>query len=157
MEKQDNADPARTWQRLTELLEQLLTQQNTGIDELRRQMTELQGIVAQVAGMNTVGNVLENGFETLTAQLAPLRDLAPRRTLMKTDGYARLRNLREAMAVPAWTGAGSLSVPEKRVPFIGEVAPRDRFPGYGSLTGTFVVVEEIARDEENTPGRGTST
>lgn len=138
---------------------------------LEQRITELYSIVGQVAAMNTVGNVLENGFEALSARIepleafsayiAPLRDLAPRRTHMSIDGHKRLRNLREATARPKWSGAGSLSVAEMRVPFIGEIAPPDRTHTHVRPTGIFAFVAEASapatRSEESDPEGGTSS
>lgn len=89
--------------------------------ELRQQVAELSQFVMRLAGASVVENVLVNGFATLSAQLEPLRDLAPQRTHMKEDEYKRLQILRHSLARPEWTGAGSLSVKEEHVPFIGEV------------------------------------
>lgn len=54
-------------------------------------------------------------------QLAPLQELAPRRTPLEIGAINRLEKLRKSQRRPDWTGAGSLSVPERNVAFIGEV------------------------------------
>lgn len=54
-------------------------------------------------------------------ELASLQELAPRRTPLEIGAIKSLEKLRKSQKRPDWTGAGSLSVQEKNVPFIGEV------------------------------------
>lgn len=99
--------------------------------QLWRQVTELNHRVRQLAEMVTVENVMVNGFERLSAQLEPLRELGPsRRQLLNEDQRTRLQNLRDSLKRPKWSSAGLLPTKDtERVPFIGAEVPR--VPAHG--------------------------
>lgn len=101
------------------------------ITRLQHQITILE---KQLAQRSNVKQILSQGFETLSAQLGPLQNLAPERTLLGDDRNARLQNLRKALARPEWNGAGTLPMEEYPVFFIGEVAPQQVDSIQGTLT-----------------------
>lgn len=97
-------------------------------EELKR----LGEVVQKLTQMSSIECILTNGFEELSAKLAPLSDLAPKRTPLDEEtenGEARLKNLVDAWTRPGWSGATSLPVPNAPVSFIGAKAPP-------SLTGS---------------------
>ena len=115
-------------------------QHNVGMAQLQEKVEMLNLAVAGLAGLNALDTVITNGFETLIAQMGPLKDLSPTRTNLNETENARLAVLRASHARPFWRSAGSLSVPEMRVAFIfenftGPPLPRDtlqyRNPGQG--------------------------
>lgn len=61
-------------------------------------------------------------LETLTEQLAPLRELKPQLQPLPEDVVAQLRTIRLALARPDWAGAGRLFDTQ-------EATPRTVFPG----------------------------
>jgi len=79
--------------------------ESTDVEALRQEVMELRQFVARVAEASTIENVIINGFSELATQLQPLRELAPRRTLLKEPGYEKLRTLHSALAHPKWTGS----------------------------------------------------
>jgi hypothetical protein len=90
-------------------------------EDVRAQLAELREAVWRVTESQTMEHAMRHGFKSLIDQLEPLRDLAPQRTLLSETELERLRQLRASLARPIWSSAGSLSVQEMRVPFIGEV------------------------------------
>jgi hypothetical protein len=88
-----------------------------------QELKRLSEVVQQLTHMSSIECILTNGFEELSAKLAPLGDLAPKRTPLDEDGQARLTNLVNAWKRPAWSGATSLPVPNEPVSFIGAKAP----------------------------------
>jgi hypothetical protein len=103
---------------------ELLKQQNQTITEiLLAQKAEVFGILNTVAETNTMGNVMQHGFATLSAHLAPLRDLTPHRTPLEPEGYARLRNLRASLEREEWGSVQGLEIRQLPVPFIGALPP----------------------------------
>jgi hypothetical protein len=75
--------------------------------------------------VSNIDNTLSNGLASISDQLRPLReldrlrDLTTQRTRVEREPADRLENLREALKRPKWTDAGSLSVREEPVRFIG--------------------------------------
>jgi hypothetical protein len=130
----ENSETAELRQQLAELLalNQILREQHAATTQ---RVDTLNQFVLRVAGASSVENVLVKGFETLSAQLEPLRDLTPKRTPMDDDGYARLQNLRDTLARPNWSNASSLSVLELPVAFIGEVV-RPQLSSDGTAEGS---------------------
>lgn len=120
MAERDDAESERLQQQMSELLEHI---KRSDTVELRQQVNDLYNMVRQVAGMSTMENVLLNGFDTLSAQLAPLRDLTPRRTQLPDEGYLRLLNLRRSLARPDWNEVGFKLPREEAVSFIGQALP----------------------------------
>jgi hypothetical protein len=137
-------------QQIGELMERLERMQSASLGELRSDISELRRYVGQVAEMSTTANVLENGFEVLSTQLAPLRDLAPTRVLLSDNQNLRLRNLRQALQRPDWTSVGTLSPRDRGVPFIGMTAPP---PAAGQTTHFIFVAEGRAVQSAPGPGR----
>lgn len=91
-----------------------------------QELKRLSEVVQQLTHMSSIECILTNGFEELSAKLAPLGDLAPKRTPLDhqtEDGEARLKSLINALKRPGWSGATSLPVPNNPVFFIGEKAP----------------------------------
>jgi hypothetical protein len=104
------------------------------LDEYIKLVSHVNSLSAQVAalsGMQTMGNVLQNGFKTLEdhlrpladlpAQLAPLRDLAPERPPIPAAAGQAITAVLTAMERPRLPGIGSLGIGEANVPFIGQL------------------------------------
>ena len=92
-----------------------------------QELKRLSEVVQQLTHMSSIECILTNGFEELSAKLAPLGDLAPKRTPLDEqteNGEARLKSLVNALKRPGWSGATSLPVPNSPVFFIGEKAPQ---------------------------------
>lgn len=53
---------------------------------------------------------LANALKGIVQQLAPLQELAPRRTQMDDEEMKRLRQLRASLDRPKWSGASNLMV-----------------------------------------------
>ena len=94
---------------IAKLLQQL-TEQNSIITELRQQDAAsseradmLNQFVMRVAGASSVEEVLSKGFKSLSAQLEPLRDLTPRRTLLSYEALKLLGDLRKSLDRPDWS------------------------------------------------------
>jgi|HubBroStandDraft_2_1064218.scaffolds.fasta_scaffold07209_3 hypothetical protein len=102
--------------------------QNVSIAQLHKKVDDLNQAVVGLAGLSAIENVIGAGFETLIAQVQPLRDIAtPRQPLVKEEN-ARLTALRASLERPVWSSAGSLSIPEMRVPFMFENVPGPPLP-----------------------------
>jgi hypothetical protein len=97
--------------------------QDTHILKLRSELDRLNQAVMGLAGLSSMDNVVGNGFEMLMTQLQPLQDLTPPRRRLDDAQNGQLTALRASAARPEWRSAGSLSIPEKRVPFIFERDP----------------------------------
>lgn len=124
---------------------ELLKQQNQTITEiLLAQKAEVLGILGTVTETNTMGHVLQHGFSTLSAQLAPLRDLSPRRTPLDPDQFARLDNLRRSLARQEWGDVQGLEVKQLPVPFIGAVPP----PAPAATVAELYYVAQAVRDDQ---------
>lgn len=99
---------------------------------LELQMHNISATVGTLSGMSTVGNVLEQGFKmleyqlapigALPAQLAPLRDLAPRRVPIPEAAAQTVATVLGAMRRPELPGFGSLGIQQANVSFIGQGA-----------------------------------
>ena len=114
--------------------------QDVSIAQLQDRVERLNQAVVGLAGLSAIDNVIGNSFETLIAQLEPLKDLSTPRHLLVKDENARLAALRASLDRPVWKSSGSLSTPEMRVPFMfenvsGPPLPQDtppyRNPGQG--------------------------
>lgn len=91
-----------------------------------QELKRLSEVVQQLTHMSSIECILTNGFEELSAKLAPLGDLAPKRTPLDDQpepAEARLKSLVDALKRPGWSGATSLPVPNGPVDFIGAKAP----------------------------------
>jgi hypothetical protein len=108
------------------------------VKSLEAKLNHLYANVATLSEMNTVGNVLAQGFNRfddhlkilagLPAQLAPLANLAPERPPIPEQAGQAITAVLDAMKRPNLPGIGSLGVGEANVPFIGQ--PRDpQLPG----------------------------
>jgi len=101
------------------------------VQSLAVQVNQLSASVNALSGMNTVGNVLEQGFHRfeeplraiagLPAQLAPLIKLAPDRPDIPEAAGLAINQLLGAMKRPELPGIGSLGIGEANVPFIGQL------------------------------------
>lgn len=106
----DQPDEARLENLIKSLLEKILNERSCRTED------NLGFIEAQPT--------LADALKGIVQQLAPLQELAPRRTQMKDGEILRLKQLRDSLLRPEWSGAGKLSSvqEEKNVAFIGEVA-----------------------------------
>lgn len=108
-------------------------------DEVGRRLDRIELAVGRLGEASAGDNLLFNGFETLIAQLEPLRELSPQLAALPADESARLLHLRQSMARPKWEGGGPLPEAREDVHFIGEVAPdrpRTSPPAGFSQTGS---------------------
>lgn len=108
-----NEKPDRYDHDLKTLKEELERRQATANDKMQGELTHLAEMVSHLCGMSSMENVLQQGFDTLKAQLAPLRELSPQRKPLEPEANNRLRNIRESLIHPAWDGVDYL-VPTKR-------------------------------------------
>jgi hypothetical protein len=120
MQKRDNPD----YPELKNLLKEILEQQNEAANaRIQNQLTQLNNVVSQLVGMNGMEHVLTNGFESLTAQLAPLRELTPQREQLDPATNRRLAGIRASLKAPSWNGVNFLDVDRSTtVTMIGETA-----------------------------------
>lgn len=100
-------------------------------ERMQNELSQLTQMVSQLCGMNAVENVLTHGFEAISAQLAPLRDLAPQRIPLDPIGNAHLRHIRESLASPDWNGVYDLDDRRSGGQSAGEASP-----------GVYMVVEQ---------------
>ena len=108
------------------------------VKSLEAKLNHLYANVATLSEMNTVGNVLAQGFNRfdehlktiagLPAQLAPLVNLVPDRPQIPEAAGQAINAVLDAMKRPQLTGIGSLGVGEANVPFIGQ-PQGDQLPG----------------------------
>jgi hypothetical protein len=114
------------------------------IAALRRTITELQQrdakreqdmnhlteALSRLSQMSAIECILTNGFEEVSSKLAPLEEIGPRRVPIKDPLVnARLASLIESTTRPRWSGATSVAITTRPVPFIGEIAPPPRDKG----------------------------
>jgi hypothetical protein len=76
------------------------------IASLEQTVQDLQRTVMLIAEANAVPNLLANSFDEISAQLAPLRNLAPYVEPMSRHALAVLRHLRRDHARPDWGALG---------------------------------------------------
>jgi hypothetical protein len=103
--------------------------QNVSIAQLHKKVDDLNHAVVGLAGLSAIDRVIGAGFETLIAELQPLRDIStPRHPLVKEEN-ARLAALRASLARPVWSsGALSIPIPEMHVSFMFENVPGPPLP-----------------------------
>jgi Ribonuclease G/E len=122
--------------------------ENSEIAELRRQLADaitmvetlrqqygasteradtLNQFIMRVAGASSVEEVLKRGFDTLSAQLEPLRDLTPKRTLLSEAALNQLGDLRKSLKRPDWSNGRAFTdydlnklSPDDRIELRGE-------------------------------------
>jgi len=73
--------------------------------QYEERVERLEGLVAQILQASAIENVMMNGFDRISAQLEPLRDLAPKRTLLSEAASEQLRQLRDSLKRPKWIGS----------------------------------------------------
>jgi Ribonuclease G/E len=121
--------------------------ENSEIAELRRQLADaitmvetlrqqyaasteradtLNQFIMRVAGASSVEEVLKRGFDTLSAQLEPLRDLTPKRTLLGEAALNQLRDLRTSLDRPDWNNGRAFTDDD-----LDELSPEDRIEHRG--------------------------
>jgi hypothetical protein len=105
-------------QKLVPTVEDLARLQSESLAELRK-VSHLFGQVLQDTTLNVVGQ----GFQGLSNDLAVLRDFTPRRQQMSDEQIDRLRALRESLQRPEWGNISAMPVDQQPVPFIGTTAP----------------------------------
>ena len=98
--------------------------------QMQAEIYELKQALAEVANANLISSSLDKGFQSLMAELQPLRDLTPQREPLKEHVGAALAGMLKAMEGIKLAG-GSLGIPEVHVPFIGQ--PLEPAPGSSSL------------------------
>ena len=99
------------------------------IEELKNTVRELSIRSPNDLGIIEAQPSFVDALKGIVQQLAPLQELAPRRKQMEDREILRLKQLRDSLQRPEWSGAGKLSVQEERnVAFIGEVASGAQSP-----------------------------
>lgn len=100
--KAESIETAELRQQVDELLvlNQILKEQHAVTTE---RVDTLNQFVLRVAGASSVETILTEGFETLSAQLQPLRDLTPKRTLLSEAALCKLGDLRKSLDRPDWS------------------------------------------------------
>jgi hypothetical protein len=113
MTDNENEDVAALLQQVSQLLttNQALTQQHLAATE---RADTLNQFIMRVAGASSVEEVLKRGFETLSSQLEPLRDLTPKRTLLSEAALNQLRHLRTSLDRPDWNDGRAFRANELR-------------------------------------------
>jgi hypothetical protein len=102
---------------------------NTYVDEvmaLRAEMVEMRQLLATVAGLDLLNRSLQHGFEAISDQLEPLRNLVlPSNVgdLNDDDTPERIETLRVSLRREDLSSIGTLPVGFTNVPFIGAPAP----------------------------------
>lgn len=95
-----------------------------------QEMSHLTETLNRLSQMSAIECILTNGFEEVSSKLAPLAEIGPRRVPIEDRLVnARLASLIESTARPRWSGATSVAITTRPVPFIGEVAPSPRDKG----------------------------
>jgi Ribonuclease G/E len=125
MTDKKDKDTAALLQQMTELraANEALRQQSVAATE--REDT-LNQFIMRVAGASSVEEVLKRGFETLSSQLAPLRDLTPKRTLLSEAALNQLRDLRTSLDRPDWSNGRAFTDDD-----LDELSPDDRIEPRG--------------------------
>lgn len=98
------------------------------VDELRCMLTELSAKSENQRITNTAQSTLSDALRRIVEQLAPLQELAPRRTQMEEKNLKRLDQLRNSLQRPEWSGAGSLTVQEPDISFDRQATNRSLTP-----------------------------
>lgn len=89
------------------------------INQLQRENQDMQRALTEVANANVLPTVLQHGFDSVIAELRPLRDLTPSRQPLDKDAECFLGATLTAIKGVTLTG-GSLGITEVNVPFIGQ-------------------------------------
>lgn len=99
------------------------------VKDLQNQVMTLSMAVNSLSTMDTVGNVLGQGFKMLElqlgpqgaipAQLAELRDIGPKRVQIPQTVAETIATVLNAMKRPVFAGGG-LGIPQSNVSFIGQ-------------------------------------
>ncbi|MCA1378774.1 MULTISPECIES: hypothetical protein [unclassified Bradyrhizobium] len=110
-----------------DLLKQTINELHERDAKREQELCHLNQALSRLSQMSAIECILTNGFEELSTKLAPLAEIGPHRVPI-TDGAvnARLASMIEATARPSWSGASTVPIPTRPVPFIGEVVPRPR-------------------------------
>lgn len=111
---------------IAELWTQMVTRDQMMWEQLTQRDTELQGrmieLFSRLLETNNMDRVLVHGFSELADQLkeqmAPLRELAPQRTLLPEEADRRLASLNRALARQNFGGP-----PESDRPFWIDASP----------------------------------
>jgi len=98
------------------------------IRDLQERVDFLTLSMGTITGYEKMVNLLDNGLAGIAAELQPLRDLTPVRIgdPLGEPVITALRVMRTALDRPDWSAAGSISIADQNVPFIGEPSPRAR-------------------------------
>ena len=94
----------------------------TRLKELQHENVEIEQALREIANANVLPGILQNGFDSVIAELRPLRDLSPHRDSLERPIACALLAMLTAMQGVTLTG-DSLGIPPVNVPFIGEPRP----------------------------------
>jgi hypothetical protein len=72
--------------------------------ELQRQIDELRKVVGNVAQASALENVVQQGFDRLSSQLEPLRDIGPTREFPIPADMQKHVEILKAIKHPKWRG-----------------------------------------------------
>jgi hypothetical protein len=75
------------------------------MEDLRKELSVLRDMVRRLDEMNTIENVLEQGFEKVAHYLEPLRDISPQRTRLKEAETRNLLQIQASLSRPDWRDA----------------------------------------------------
>jgi hypothetical protein len=75
------------------------------MEDLRKELSVLRDMVRRLDEMNTIENVLEQGFEKVAHYLEPLRDISPQRTRLKDAETRNLLQIQASLSRPDWRDA----------------------------------------------------
>jgi hypothetical protein len=82
------------------------------LEEILRRDAERQRQLEQLAQMNAIECILTNGFQDLSAKLAPLEDLSAAPQAIPKQDQAKLQRLRDSLARPRWTDVSEVVLPQ---------------------------------------------
>lgn len=100
------------------------------LEVLQNENVEIKQALREIANANVLPGILQNGFDSVMAELRPLRDLAPQREPLPrpvADAVAAMLTAMQGVRLPS----GSLGIPEVSVPFFGH-PDRPRPPAQGA-------------------------
>lgn len=80
-------------------------EKNAEVKRLNDRIAQLESAMTALAQANAVEHVISNGFAEISAQLGPLRELAPRYEKLSDEQLTLLKNVHTALARQEWRGS----------------------------------------------------
>lgn len=75
------------------------------IQELQNQINEMKSALNLVAQASCIEHVMQQGFERISTQLEPLRDMSEKRQFPSPAVMVAYTNMLNAIAQPKWSGS----------------------------------------------------